>query len=84
MNCTTIALPIEMKNTRRRWPPAVVRIVKAARRRYWQTPPLCRPTLNDPVAYCGLFTFVELTKLACAGAWPLPGRLIKAIRREAA
>lgn len=47
------------------------RIVRSARRRYWDSRPNERPSLTQPENYCGLFGLSDLVTLAKLGCWPL-------------
>jgi hypothetical protein len=57
-------------------PLVVRRVLAAARRRYHRLGRTERPSLLDPVTYCGLFTLPDLHVLARTGHWPLPARAI--------
>lgn len=60
-------------------PPAVRRLIRAARRRYWRLPLTRRPALTDPRSYMGLFTGADLVALAAADYWPLPAEALAMI-----
>jgi hypothetical protein len=47
-------------------------VLAAARRRYHRERRVCRPSLDDPRSYVGLFTLSDLTTLARCRCWPLP------------
>src|SRR5262249_16638552 len=60
-------------------PPRVRRVLAAGRRRYHREPPCCRPSLEWPQSYLGLFQPEELSTLGQYGWWARSGRALRGL-----